>query len=1295
VFNYDISIFHSAGNSGMTPYTCTQESVAKNVISVGGIFHLNTQSKSDDTWANFGPDSTPAQGPAADGRFKPDLTGPCDMIYTTDSVDGDGEDGDAVGNYTSNFGGTSGATPVVSGAAGLVYQMYKEDHFGNNPSGEIPHASTVKAILIADAFQYNFAQADRYQQGWGSVDVANVYTIGDEHYIENEPTSLATSESQKFYVTPTGGGPLKISLVWTDVPASPGANPALVNDLDLKVVDPVGTIFYGNYGLATSKWSSSGGSKDNLNNVENVFIQSPSAGTWSVEVIGANVPFEGDSSTGKVDQTYSLVATNSIGRLALNITDPQNGEWLSGNTTISGISRGPVVHIEVKIDGGSWDMATGTMNWDHDWNTQLYSDGSHTIYARAYNGTDYSDVESVTVNVDNTSPTTSLFAGSPSYFNGTKWFVVLTTPFTLVGNDGGGSGIANNWYRILYESTQVQPWITGSSFMLSWGAGNYVIQYYSEDNLGNTGDFLTIEAIVDMDPPQTTLTINEPKHKEPTSDYWNVSIYTTFVLSPAEDETGISYKWYIIDGKYFEKESFNLTGYSEDWHEIEWGSCDLLGNNESGNSQFVFLDRSPPDVSRIEGTPQFREYAFNWLNVTSETTFTIFSSDSISGVNFTWYSINGDFYFGSSFTMDGYENGTYTLLFGALDNVDNNESIGPFIYNLDLNAPTTVMEIVGLSYRESENDTWNVTKTTEFELFPYDRFSGVLKTWYRIDGMYYESPYYEHIKFNLASVIADGPHVISWGSLDNLSQSESENSITVIVDTTEPETQINIGEPKYRGGTSDEWNVTQETVFTLTSNDILSGVGIIWYEIDGNHYEGSIFNLSEFSQGYHTISWGAEDNLGNLENGNSQRIYLSKNPPQTTLDINGDKYRDRINDYYNVTEDTEFVLIASDVNQGVDHIWYTIDGNYFEGESFDLSGLSEGLHTIKWASMDNLGLAEEDQTDYVYLDINAPDSVLEIDEPKYRKSTSDSWVVSAESEFTIVSNDEFSGVDFNWYTINGNYRKRSSFDLGGYSEGTHIISWGSVDNLEHDGTGGTITVVLDLQAPVISIVIGEPSITVDGTIHLTSSTQISFIFEDSGANQSTVYYSLDGGSRFDVYNSPFYVPSQTTSIIFSGEDILGNSQEESEVDVIVDNTDSDSDGTVDLEDLDDDNDGLLDTQEDINQNGRVDSGETDPKDPDTDSDGHNDKVDTFPLDRTKWNGEGAESSMILIVIIVVIVVVVLLLLFFIMQKKGKGEEVQWEGLKEDHPVQPQQVQTYPPPPPLPPPPPPPLEEVDF
>jgi hypothetical protein len=72
----------------------------------------------------------------------------------------------------------------------------------------------------------------------------------------------------------------------------------LVNNLNLKVIAPNGTsTYYGNN--FSNGWSAAGGSTDTVNNVENVYLQSPASGTWTIEVSGYNVP--------RGPQPYALV----------------------------------------------------------------------------------------------------------------------------------------------------------------------------------------------------------------------------------------------------------------------------------------------------------------------------------------------------------------------------------------------------------------------------------------------------------------------------------------------------------------------------------------------------------------------------------------------------------------------------------------------------------------------------------------------------------------------------------------------------------------------------------------------------------------------------------------------------------------------------------------------------------------------------------------------------------------------------------------------------------------------------
>jgi len=123
------------------------------------------------------------------------------------------------------------------------------------------------------------------------------------------------------------------------------------------------------------------------------------------------------------------------------ITSPSDGATLSGAITIHGTASdadGTVQSVQVKIDSGAWIEATGTTSWSYSWNTTTVANGSHTIYARAYDGTDYSSIDSVTVNVNNIplnhKPTVEIIFPN----NGTE----VKKTFTIHGtaNDEDGSG---------------------------------------------------------------------------------------------------------------------------------------------------------------------------------------------------------------------------------------------------------------------------------------------------------------------------------------------------------------------------------------------------------------------------------------------------------------------------------------------------------------------------------------------------------------------------------------------------------------------------------------------------------------------------------------------------------------------------------------------------------------------------------------------------------------------------------------------------------------------------------------
>ncbi len=89
---------------------------------------------------------------------------------------------------------------------------------------------------------------------------------------------------------PVLGGPLHFTLVWTDYPGLPLSARNLVNDLDLEVIAPDGSHYYGNAGTYASGQCLRDGKWDACNTVEGLTIPKAQYGTYSVIVHGVNIP---------------------------------------------------------------------------------------------------------------------------------------------------------------------------------------------------------------------------------------------------------------------------------------------------------------------------------------------------------------------------------------------------------------------------------------------------------------------------------------------------------------------------------------------------------------------------------------------------------------------------------------------------------------------------------------------------------------------------------------------------------------------------------------------------------------------------------------------------------------------------------------------------------------------------------------------------------------------------------------------------------------------------------------------
>jgi len=338
------TLFFSAGNSGPAPGGLgLGGSTAKNTLSVGATINGG---QGAEALAGFS-----SHGPTSDGRFKPDLTAPGQSIVsaTEDTPVGNESQTDPPNNNcaTSAASGTSFASPTLAGA-GLLTRQYFTDGF--YPSGVAtpadafdPSNALVKGVLINSGRNLTglFTASDgtggasgalpNFGQGWGRVSLDDTLSFpGDlrELNVLNDvlngetgvsppamTAAIQTGQTQEFTLANVSTiEDLRITLNWSDPSGATGAGVVLVNNLDLEVVDPNSVVYKGNVNFANGFSSPADATPaDNLNTTENVYIQNPPSGNYTVRVIGTNVPGNGTTSPFNSNrQGYALIATGNF-----------------------------------------------------------------------------------------------------------------------------------------------------------------------------------------------------------------------------------------------------------------------------------------------------------------------------------------------------------------------------------------------------------------------------------------------------------------------------------------------------------------------------------------------------------------------------------------------------------------------------------------------------------------------------------------------------------------------------------------------------------------------------------------------------------------------------------------------------------------------------------------------------------------------------------------------------------------------------------------------------------------------
>jgi len=310
------------------PWDCLGHSkTAKNILTVGSVEDISGGYNYPN---QVQLSSFSSGGPVDDGRIKPDIVANGAGLYSClDQNDSD------YGSYW----GTSMSSPSAAGSLILVRQHYE------TVVDTSIRAATLKGLAIHTADEAGANEGPDYKFGWGLLNTEKavnlISTIGDGHEIIE--AELPYLDSLEFEFTSLGADPFRATLCWSDPPGNPvsaSLDPSdimLIHDLDLRVIDPNGQVHF-TYVLNKYNPTQAASTGDNIvDNVEQVFIDITSPGTYIVQVKHKGILQE--------NQLFGLIVTYGMSVPEIVHVTPTGND-----NTGDGSSNNPFNSIQAALD---------------------------------------------------------------------------------------------------------------------------------------------------------------------------------------------------------------------------------------------------------------------------------------------------------------------------------------------------------------------------------------------------------------------------------------------------------------------------------------------------------------------------------------------------------------------------------------------------------------------------------------------------------------------------------------------------------------------------------------------------------------------------------------------------------------------------------------------------------------------------------------------------------------------------------------------------------------------------------
>ena len=276
--------------------------------------------------------------------------------------------------------------------------------------------------------------------------------------------------------------------------------------------------------------------------------------------------------------------------------------------------------------------------------------------------------------------------------NGTVTVISDAIPPALSYSLTGTAG-SNNWYTSNVDITLTatdEHGIAEMKYMIDDGAwqdyttpftistdGSHTVQFYAIDNAGNNNS-TSFNVNIDREVPVLSHSLSGTAG----SNNWYTS-NVDVTLTATDASSGIDAIKYTINGGAEQEYTAPFTISSNGQYTIDFYAIDNAGNTAATSSFTIKIDSTSPVSSvSLSGTKEGNVY-------TTDVTVSISRTDSMSGIAYTKYRVNGGTWttYTAPFTLS--TDGTYTVDYYSADNAGNTESTKTATFEILKNHPPT------------------------------------------------------------------------------------------------------------------------------------------------------------------------------------------------------------------------------------------------------------------------------------------------------------------------------------------------------------------------------------------------------------------------------------------------------------------------------------------------------------------------------------------------------------------------------------------------------------------------------